>query len=50
MTTRDIVESMVDQITELPNDVQAELLLALVEMRSRDLGIDDFDNFETRHP
>jgi hypothetical protein len=49
MTTQDVLQSMIDQITELPNDIQAELLLALVEMRSQHLGIDERDGFETRH-
>jgi hypothetical protein len=50
MTTHEIVQSMIDQIAELSTDAQAELIQALVEMRSQHLGNDEFDHCETTHP
>jgi hypothetical protein len=40
MTQPDMLESLIYQIAELPDEAQAELVKALVEMRSQYLGIE----------
>ena len=39
MTTQEKIESLIDQVAELPEEVQAELVHTLVEIRSHQLGI-----------
>jgi hypothetical protein len=43
MTTQEKVESLIEQVTELPEDAQAELVHTLIEMRSQQLGIHQLD-------
>jgi hypothetical protein len=40
MTTDEKLESLIQQVAELPDDAQAELVQSLVEMRARHFGID----------
>ena len=44
MTIQDKVESLFQQITELPDEAQAELVQALIEMRAENLGIYALDD------
>ncbi len=46
MTTEEKVELLFQQITELPDEAQAELVQALVEMRAENLGIYALDDGE----
>ncbi len=46
MTTQKKIESLIRQVAELPDDVQAELVQSLVEMRSPFLGIYHLDEEE----
>jgi hypothetical protein len=46
MTTERKLERLLCQIFELPNEMQAELVQALVEMRSQQLGIYHLDDDE----
>ena len=46
MTTRSKVEALIRQAVELPDEAQAELVQALVEMRSQHLGIYQIDDDE----
>ena len=44
MTAGDTIDELVQQVSELPDDAQAELVRSLVEMRTQSLGIDEFDD------
>jgi hypothetical protein len=46
MTTQEIMESLIDQVAELPEEAQAELVQSLVEMRSGHLGVYHLDDEE----
>ena len=39
MSTQERVEALIQEVSELPEDAQAEVVQSLVEMRSQDLGI-----------
>jgi hypothetical protein len=44
MTTRAKVESLFEQVVELPDEAQAELVASLLEMRAQQLGIYHLDD------
>jgi hypothetical protein len=44
MTTREKVESLFEQVVELPDEAQAELVASLLEMRAQQLGIYHLDD------
>jgi hypothetical protein len=44
MTTREKVESLFEQVVELPDEAQAELVESLLEMRAQQLGIYHLDD------
>ena len=46
MTTKEKIESLVQQTAELPEEAQAEVVQSLVEMRSQHLGIYNLDDDE----
>jgi hypothetical protein len=50
MTTQEKVESLIEQAAELPEGAQAELMRALAEMRSQQLGIYPLDDEEQEEP
>ena len=43
MTTSEKVESLLEQIVELPDEAQAELVASLIDMRAQHLGIYHLD-------
>jgi hypothetical protein len=43
MTTREKVESLLQQVVDLPDEAQAEFVDFLLEMRAQDLGIYQLD-------
>ena len=45
MTTDDKLQSLIQQLSELPDEAQAELFQSLAEMRSQHLGIFCTDGF-----
>jgi hypothetical protein len=47
MTSEQQVDALIQQAAELPDEAQAELVKALVEMRSQHLGTDAFEDIET---
>jgi hypothetical protein len=46
MTTREKVESLIEQVVELPDYAQAELVESLLDMRAQHLGIYHLDDDE----
>ena len=44
MTTREKVESLLQQVVDLPDEAQAEFVEFLLEMRAQDLGIYHLDD------
>jgi hypothetical protein len=44
MTMRQKVESLIEQVVELPDEAQAELVQSLIELRSQHLGIYHLDD------
>jgi hypothetical protein len=44
MATREKVESLFEQVVELPDEAQAELVESLLEMRAQQLGIYHLDD------
>jgi hypothetical protein len=46
MTTREKVESLIEQVVELPEDAQVELVDSLLEIRAERLGIYHLDDDE----
>lgn len=44
MTTREKVESLFEQVVELPDEAQAELVESLIDMRAQQLGIYHLDD------
>jgi hypothetical protein len=46
MTTREKVESLIEQVVELPEDAQVELVDSLLELRAERLGIYHLDDDE----
>ena len=46
MTTQEKVESLFQEVSELPEEAQAELVESLIEMRSQTLGVYRFDKDE----
>jgi len=46
MTTRETVEALIEQVSELPADAQAEFLNSLLEMRAEQAGIYHLDDEE----
>lgn len=46
MTTQEKVESLIEKISELPDEAQEELVQSLVELRSQPQGIYHFDDKE----
>jgi hypothetical protein len=43
MTTREKVESLLQQVVDLPDEAQAEFVDFLLEMRAQDLGLYQLD-------
>jgi hypothetical protein len=48
MTTREKIESLIQQTTELPEEAQAELFQTLAEMRAQYSGVYRLDEDERR--
>jgi len=46
MTTRERVEALIEQVSELPDDAQAEFVDSLLDMRAEQLGIYHLDDDE----
>jgi hypothetical protein len=46
MTTQEKVESLFQEVSELPEEAQAELVDSLIEMRPQALGVYRFDEDE----
>ena len=46
MTTQQKVESLIKEVSELPEDAQEELVQSLVEMRAEHLGVYNVDDDE----
>ena len=46
MTTREKVESLIEQVGRLPDDAQAALVESLLEIRAQQLGIYHLDDDE----
>jgi hypothetical protein len=46
MTTREKVEALIEQVSELPDDAQAEFVDSLLDMRAEQLGIYHLDDEE----
>ncbi|HTV31159.1 MAG TPA: hypothetical protein VMF32_25725 [Xanthobacteraceae bacterium] len=46
MTTREKVEALIEQVSELPDDAQAEFVDSLLDMRAEQLGIYHLDDDE----
>jgi hypothetical protein len=46
MTTREKVEALIEQVSELPDAVQAEFVDSLLEMRAEQVGIYHLDDNE----
>ena len=44
MTTREKIESLIDQVTALPDYAQAELVQSLLDIRAQQLGIYQLDD------
>jgi hypothetical protein len=44
MTTREKVEALMEQVSELPDDAQAEFVDSLLDMRAEQLGIYHLDD------
>ena len=44
MTTREKVESLFEQVVDLPDEAQAELVESLVDLRAQHLGIYHLDD------
>jgi hypothetical protein len=44
MTTREKVESLLQQVVDLPDEAQTEFVEFLLEMRAQDLGIYQLDD------
>lgn len=43
MTTREKVQSLLQQVVDLPDEAQAEFVDFLLEMRAQDLGLYELD-------
>ncbi len=46
MTTQEKVESLIEQVAELPEEAQAELVQSLIEARAEHLGVYQLDDDE----
>jgi hypothetical protein len=46
MTTREMVDALIEQVSELPADAQAEFVDSLLDMRAEQLGIYHLDDDE----
>jgi hypothetical protein len=44
MTTREKVEALIEQVSKLPDDAQAEFVDSLLDMRAEQLGIYHLDD------